>query len=35
MEKALDHNKWSDDDWDTYEQSQSSMRRMLSGRRRQ
>ena len=35
MERALDHNKWSDEDWDTYEQSQSSMRRMLSGRRRQ
>ena len=35
MEKAMDHNRWSEEDWDTYEQSQSSMRRMLSKRRRQ
>jgi hypothetical protein len=35
MDKAMDHNQWSDDDWSTYEQSQSAARRMLSGKRRQ
>jgi hypothetical protein len=35
MDKAMDHNQWSDEDWDTYEQSTAATRRLLSGRRRQ
>lgn len=35
MDRAMDHNQWSDEDWSTYEQSQSATRRLLSGKRRQ
>jgi hypothetical protein len=35
MDKAMDHNQWSDEDWSTYERSQAVTRRLLSGRRRQ
>jgi hypothetical protein len=35
MEKALDHRKWSDKDWDDYESSAVKLKRRLSGRRRQ
>ena len=35
MEKAMDHNRWTDSDWDTYERSSAITRRLLSGKRRQ
>jgi len=35
MDKAMDHNRWSHEDWDEYERSSSLTRRLLSGRRRQ
>ena len=35
MDKAMNHNLWSDRDWDEYERSSAATRRLLSGRRRQ
>ena len=35
MERAMDHNKWTEGDWATYERSSAVTRRLLSGKRRQ